>query len=167
MTTRELYMTKKSEVHTPEEVLEAFDNNIVIIFELAKERKPSDKYKLLSGIWELNPNALITEDCDLCVLNIQPIAHSQQILVINKGADKDMNEAILRHIHASGIVPSCYVSYREKKNGIKRCILQKFDYKTTVVKKMNLLVDYGNLLITIRHISEADHEAMKTNNSED
>lgn len=167
MTTRELYMTKKSEVHTPEEFLAAFDDNTVIVFELAKERKPSDKYQLLSGIWELNPNALITEDCELCVLNIQPTAHSKQILIINKDADKDMNEAILSHIYSSGVVPSCYVSYREKQNGIKRCILQKFDKKPTFVKKMNLLIDYGNLLVTVRHISEADHEAMKTSNTED
>lgn len=40
-------------------------------------------------------------------------------------------------------------------------IWQKFDYKTTVVKKMNLLVDYGNLLVTVRHLSQADHDAMK------
>ena len=167
MTTRELYMTKKSEVHTSEEFLREFDDNTVIVFELAKERKPSDKYQLLSGIWELNPNALITEDCELCVLNIQPTAHSKQILIINKDADKDMNEAILSHIYSSGVVPSCYVSYREKQNGIKRCILQKFDKKPTFVKKMNLLIDYGNLLVTVRHISEADHEAMKTSNTED
>ena len=161
MTTRELYMTKKSEVHTPEEFLREFDDHTVIVFELAKERKPSDKYQLLSSIWKINQNALITEDCDLCVLNIQPTAHSKQILIINKGADKDMNEAVLSHIYSSGVVPSCYVSYREKQNGIKRCILQKFDYKTTVVKKMNLLVDYGNLLVTVRHLSQADHDAMK------
>ena len=65
MITRELYMTKKSEVHTPEEFLAAFDNNTVIVFELSKEREPSDKRKLLSGIWEINPDALITEACDL------------------------------------------------------------------------------------------------------
>ena len=158
MTNRELYMAKKAEVHTPEEFLEAFDDNTVIVFELAKERKPSDKYQLLSSIWKINQNALITEACDLCVLNIEPTAQRKQILIINKGADKDMNEAVLSHIYSSGVVPSCYVSYREKQNGIKRCILQKFDYKTTVVKKMNLLVDYGNLLVTVRHLSQADHE---------
>lgn len=166
MTTRQLYMTKKSEVHTPEEFLREFDNNnTVIVFELSKEREPSDKYQLLSGIWELNPNALITEVCDLCVLNIQPTAHRKQILVINKGADKDMNEAVLSHIYSSGVVPSCYVSYREKKNGIKRCILEKMEPSRPIVMKMNLLLDGGNLLITIRHISKADHE--KKENSED
>ena len=52
--------------------------------------------------------------------------------------------------------------YMEKKNGVKRCILQKFDYKTTLlIKKMNLLVDYGNLLVTVRHLSQANHDATK------
>ena len=165
MTTRELYMTKKSEVHTPEEFLREFDDHTVIVFELAKERKPSDKYQLLSGIWKINPNALITEDCDLCVLNIQPTAHSKQILIINKGADKDMNEAVLSHIYSSGVVPSCYVSYREKQNGIKRCILEKMEPSRPIVMKMNLLIDGGNLLITIRHISRKDHE--KKENAEE
>jgi hypothetical protein len=40
-------------------------------------------------------------------------------------------------------------------------------HKTTVVKKMNLLVDYGNLLVTVRIFSSADHDAMKNNNMED
>lgn len=166
MTTRELYMEKKSEVHTPEEFLRAFDNNTVIVFELAKERKPSDKLKLLSGIWEINPNALITENCDLCVLNIEQTAHRKPILIINKGADKDMNEAVLSHIYSSGVVPSCYVSYREKQNGIKRCIFEKMEPSRPIVQKINLLVDGNHLLITVRHISKADHEAMNNNNLE-
>ena len=62
-------------------------------------------------------------------------------------------------MYKSGVVPCCYVTFKEKKHDIKRCILQRFDYKTTVVKKMNLLVDYGNLLVTVRHLSQADHEA--------
>ena len=95
MTTRELYMTKKSEVHTPEEFLEAFDNNAVIVFELAKEREPSDKYKLLSGIWDINPDALISEDCDLCVMSVEPTAHTKQTLVIDKGGDKDSGNCLL------------------------------------------------------------------------
>jgi hypothetical protein len=152
-------MEKRKEVHTPEEFLAAFDNNnTVLVFELAKERNPSDKYKLLSGIWEINPKALITEDCDLCVLNIEPTAYRKQILVINKDADKDMDKALLSQMYASGVVPYCYVSYREKKNGIKRCILEKMEPTRPIVMKMNLLIDGGNLLITIRHISKEDHE---------
>jgi len=156
-TNRQLYMEKRKEVHAPEEFLAAFEDNTVIVLELAKEREPSDKkYKLLSGIWEINQNALITEACDLCVMNTEPTAHRKQILVIDKGGNKDTSNRILDLMYKSGVVP-CHVTFKEKKNGIKRCILQKFDYKSTVVKKMNLIIDGGNLLITVRNLSSSDH----------
>lgn len=158
---RKIYMEKKNIVHTSEEILAAFEDNTAIVFELKKERNPSDKRNLFAGIWEINPEALISEDCDLCVMSIEPTAHDKQILVIDKGGDKDTGNRILDMMYKSGVVPCCYVTFKEKKNGIKRCILQKFDNKTTVVKKMNLLVDYGNLLVTIRHLSQADHDTMK------
>lgn len=107
---------------------------------------------------------MISEDCDLCVMSTEPSAHRKQIFVIDKGGDKDTGNRILDLMYKSG-VPCCYVTFKEKKNGIKRCILQKFDNKTTVVKKMNLLIYCDNLLVTVRHISQADHDAMK-NNSE-
>ena len=161
MTNRQLYMSKRKEVHAPEEFLAAFEDNTAIVFELKKERNPSDKRNLFAGIWEINPDALITEECDLCVMNIEPIAHRKQILVIDKGGDKDTGNRILDMMYKSGVVTCCHVTFKKKKNGIKCCILQKFDYKTTVVKKMNLLVDYGNLLVTVRHLSQADHDEMK------
>ena len=166
MTNKQLYMEKRKEVHTPEEFLAAFEDNTAIVFELKKERNPSDKRNLFAGIWEINPDALITEECDLCVMNIEPIAHRKQILVIDKG-DKDTGNRILDLMYKSGVVPCCYVSYKEKKHGIKRCILQKFDNKATVVKKMNLLVDYGNLLVTVRNLSSSDHDTVKNHNTED
>ena len=55
--------------------------------------------------------------------------------------------------------------YMKKKNGVKHCILQEFDNKTKVAKKMNLLVDGNDLLVTVRHLSQADHE--KKENSEE
>ena len=166
MTNRELYMEKKKEVHTPEEFLEAFGGNTAIVFELKKERNPSDKRNLFAGIWEINPEALISEDCDLCVMSgLEPTAHRKQILVIDKG-DKDTGNRILDLMYKSG-VPYCYVTFKETKNGIKRCILQKFDYKTTVLKKMNLIIDGGHLLVTVRNLSSSDHDTMKNNNTED
>ena len=161
MTNHKLYMEKKKEAHTPEEFLAAFEDNTAIVFELSKERAISDKRNLFEGIWEINPEALIFENCDLCVMSPEPTAHRKQILVIDKGGDKETGNRILELMYNSGVVPCCYVTFKGKKNGIKRCILQKFDYKTTVVKKMNLLVDYGNLLVTVRHLSQADHDAMK------
>ena len=161
MTNIQLYMEKRKEVHAPEEFLAAFEDNTAIVFELSKERAISDKRNLFEGIWEINPEALIFENCDLCVMSPEPTAHRKQILVIDKGGDKETGNRILDLMYNSGVVPCCYVTFKGKKNGIKRCILQKFDYKTTVVKKMNLLVDYGNLLVTVRHLSQADHDAMK------
>ena len=165
MTNRQLYMEKRKEVHTPEEFLAAFEDNTAIVFELSKERAISDKRKLLSGIWDINSDALISEDCDLCVMSPEPIAHRRQILVIDKGGDKDTGNRILDLMYKSGVVPCCYVGYKEKKNGIKRCILQKFDYKSTVLKKMNLIIDGGHLLVTVRNLSQADHDAMKEEES--
>ena len=161
MTERKIYMEKKDIVHTPEEILAAFENSTAIVFELSRERTPSAKSNLLGGIWQVNPEAIITE-ADLCVMSVEATAHRKQILVIDKGGDKDTGNRILDLMYKSGVVPCCHVSFKEKKNGIKRCILQKFDYKTTVVKKMNLIVDYGNLLVTVRHLSQADHEAKET-----
>lgn len=158
MNNLKFFREKKSEVHTPEEFLAAFEDSVVIVFELAKERKPADKINLFTGIWEINPEAIITEDCDLCVMSVEATAHRKQILVIDKGGDKDTGNRILDLMYKSGVVPYCYVTFKEKKNGIKRCILQKLDNKTTVVKKMNLLADYGNLLVTVRNLSQADHK---------
>ena len=157
---RKIYMEKKDIVHTSEEILAAFEDNTAIVFELSRERAPSAKSILFGGIWQINPEAIITE-ADLCVMSVESTAHRKQILIIDKGGDKDTGNRILDMMYKSGVVPFCYVTFKEKKYGIKRCILQRFDYKTTVVKKMNLLVDYGNLLVTVRHLSQADHDTRK------
>ena len=160
---RKIYMEKKNIVHTHKEILAAFEDNTAIVFELSRERMPSAKLNLFGGIWQINPEAIITE-ADLCVMSVEATAHRKQILVIDKGGDKDTGNRILDLMYKSGVAPSCYVTFKEKKSGIKRCILQKFDYKTTVVKKMNLLIDGNDLLVTVRHLSQADHE--KKENSE-
>ena len=157
---RKSYMEKKDIRYTPEEILAAFEDNTAVVFELSREIAPFAKANLFGGIWIINPEAIITE-ADLCVMNTEPTAHRKQILVIDKGGDKNTGNRILDMMYKSGVVTCCHVTFKKKKNGIKCCILQKFDYKTTVVKKMNLLVDYGNLLVTVRHLSQADHDAMK------
>ena len=157
---RKIYIEKKDIVHTPEEILAAFEDNTAIVFELSRKRTPSAKSNLFGGIWQINPEAIITE-ADLCVMSVEATAHRKQILVIDKGGNKDTGNRILDLMYKSGVAPSCYVTFKEKKNDIKRCILQKFDYKTTVVKKMNLLVDGNDLLVTVRHLSQADHDTRK------
>ena len=157
---RKIYMVKKNEVHTHEEILTAFEDNTAIVFELSRERTPSARSNLFGGIWQINPEVIITE-ADLCVMSVEATAHRKQILVIDKGGDKDTGNRILDLMYKSGVVPSCYVSFKEKKYEIKRCILQRFNNKTTVVKKMNLLVDGNDLLVTVRHLSQADHDTRK------
>ena len=157
---RKIYMEKKNEVHTPEEILAAFEDNTAIVFELSRERAPFAKSNLFGGIWQINPEAIITE-ADLCVMSVESTAHRKQILIIDKGGDKKTGNRILNLMYKSGVVPFCYVTFKEKKNGNKRCILQAFNSETMVVKKMNLLVDYGNLLVTIRYLSQADHNTRK------
>ena len=157
---RKIYMEKKNIVHTPEEILAAFEDNTAVVFELSRERAPSAKSILFGGIWQINPEAIITE-ADLCVMSVEATAHRKQILVIDKGGDKDTGNRILDLMYKSGVVPSCYVTFKEKKNDIKRCILQKFDHKTTVVNKINLLVDGNDLLVTVRHLGQADHDTRK------
>jgi hypothetical protein len=157
---RMIYMEKKNIVHTPEEILAAFEDNTAVVFELSRERAPSAKSILFGGIWQINPEAIITE-ADLCVMSVESTAHRKQILVIDKGGDKDTGNRILDMMYKSGVVTCCYVTFKEKKHGIKRCILQKFDNKIIVVKKMNLLVDGNDLLVTVRHLSQADREAKK------
>ena len=38
---RKIYMEKKDIVHTPKEILAAFEENTAIVFELSRERTPS------------------------------------------------------------------------------------------------------------------------------
>lgn len=157
MTNRQLYTEKKNEVHTPDEILAAFEDNMAICFRISRFGTPSTKANLLGGIWQINPDAIITE-ADLCVMSTEPTLERKQFLLIDKGGDKTSGNKILDLMFNTGVIPACYVSFKEKKNGIKRCILQKFDYKTTVVKKMNLLVDGNDLLVTVRHLSKADYD---------
>ena len=51
MNNRQLYMEKRKEVHTPEEILAAFEDNTAIVFELSRERTPSAKSNLFGSIW--------------------------------------------------------------------------------------------------------------------
>ena len=157
---RKIYIEKKSEVHTPEEILNAFDNNTVICFRISRFGNPSTKANLFGGVWQVNPEAIITE-ADLCVMSTEPTVERKQFLLIDKGGDKTSGNKILDLMFNTGVIPTCYVSFKEKKNGIKRCILQEFNSKTKVVKKMNLLIDGNDLLVTVRHLSQADHDTRK------
>ena len=110
---RKIYMEQKNIVHTPEKILAAFEDNTAIVFELSRERAPFAKSNLFGGIWQINPEAIIAE-ADLCVMNVAPTAHRKQILIIDKGGDKDTGNRILDMMYKSGVVPFCYVTFKEK-----------------------------------------------------
>ena len=158
MTTRELYMTKKSEVHTAAEVLAAFEDSAVFVFALSEDRTVFSKTNLLGGIWMINSDAIIKE-ADLCVMSVEPTAHRKQFLVIDKNGNEETHNRILDLIEKSGVVPCCYVAFKEKKKGIKRCFLNRFEKTTALLKKMNLLFDGEDWLVTVRHFSKADRKA--------
>ena len=146
---RKIYMEKKKIVHIHEEILTAFENSYSICFELSSERTPSSKSNLFGGIWQINPEAIITE-ADLCVMSTDPTVYRKQFLVIDNKGDDDSIGKILGLMSESGVVASCYVAFKDKKEGIKRCVLEKFDGKAKIIKKINLLNDDGKLLLTVR-----------------
>lgn len=66
-------MEKKDIVHMPEEILAAYEDNTAIVVELSQKRTSSAKPNLLGGIWQINPEVIITE-ADLCVMSTEPSA---------------------------------------------------------------------------------------------
>ena len=155
---RKIYIAKNAEVHTTAEVLSAFEDSAVFVFALSEDRTVFSKTHLLGGIWMINPDTIITE-ADLCVMSVEPTAHRKQFLVIDKNGNEETRNRILDLIEKSGVVPCCYVAFKEKKNGIKRCFLKRFDKTNALLKKMNLLFDGEDWLVTVRHFSKADRKA--------
>ena len=160
---RKIYMEKKDIVHTSKEILAAFEDNTAIVFGLGDNKKPLDRSNLMGGIWKINPEAIIQE-VDLCVFSVESTAQRRQLLIIDKGGNSTTGNQILKLMHGSGVVPCCYVSYKDRKHGIKKCITQMFDHKIRAIKKMNLLIDGSDLLVTVRYLSEEDQT--KKENSE-
>jgi len=118
----------------------------------------------------LNPDAIITE-ADLCVISTESTVMRDQFLLINKNGTKDTTNEIARLIEESGIIPSVYCFFSEKKAGSKGCYRRVLgDDKPSIVKKGNLLIDGEKLLLTVRAQTKADREAIqaeKTKNKGD
>ena len=161
---RKIYMEGRNKKHSVEEILTAFEDSYSICFELGDNRTPSTKIKLLTGVWTINPDAIVTET-DLCVLSAESTVQRKQMLLIDKNGDIDTINKILDLMYESEAISNCYVTYKEKEYGTKIGVLQKFNRKPKIIKKMNLLVDGENLLLTVRFLSRADHE--KKENSEE
>lgn len=158
-----LYREKKNEIHTPKEIKEAFDTSFAMCFEVDRGSAESihTKRKLFGDIWTLNPDAIITE-ADLCVMSTESTVLRDQFLLINKNGTNNITNEIAKLIEESGIIPSLYCFFSEKKAGIKGCYRRVFgDDKPSIVKKGNLLIDGDKLLLTARHMTKADREKLK------
>lgn len=157
------YREKKNAIYTPEEIKAAFDASFAMCFETDRGSAESihTKRKLFGDIWTLNPDAIITE-ADLCVMSTESTVMRDQSLLINKNGTNDTTNEIAKLIEKSGIIPSVYCFFSEKRAGIKGCYRRVFgDDKPSIVKKGNLLIDGDKLLVTVRVQTKADREAIK------
>lgn len=146
----QLYKEKKAEVHTHEEIKEAFDGNFAICFGFNEKRQISSKMTLFTKIWLQNPDAIITE-CDLCELTIEPKAYHNNYLIINKNGSRDASGAIAKLIGESGVVTSAYCFFSEKQAGVKSCYELTFEnQERSPTYSANILSDGKHLLITAR-----------------
>ncbi len=157
------YREKKNAMHTPEEIKEAFDLSFAMCFDVDRGSAENihTKRKLFGDIWTVNPDAIIAE-ADLCVMNTEPTVMRDQYLFINKNGTKDSSNEIAKLIEASGIIPSAYCFFSEKRAGIKGCYRRVFGVdKPSIVKKGNLLIDGDKLLVTVRVQTQADRKAIQ------
>lgn len=158
---RSIYQKKREEVHTPEEILQAFDNSFCACFALAEDCEPGAKARLFGMIWDIHPEAIIVE-ADLFVVQSEPVAARDQYLVISKNSTKESNALLAQCIEESGVITSAWYIRRRKQGDIKTCYHHVLGSdKPAVLHKANLLLDGANLLLTVRHLSSADHVRMK------
>ena len=159
---RAIFRQKKDEVHTHEEILQAFDSSFCACFALTEDRAPGARMQLFSKIWEINPDAIITE-ADLFVVQSDPVAAMGQYLVIGKNGTKETNALLAQCLEESGVITSPWYIQSKKQGGIKTCYQYVLESdKPAVVHKANLLIDEDNLLLTVRHLSSNDHVRMRT-----
>ncbi len=65
-------------------------------------------------------------------------------------------------LEESGVITSPWYIRSKKQGGIKTCFRYVLGSdKPAVVHKANLLIDGDNLLLSVRHLSSADHARMK------
>lgn len=159
---RAIFRQKKDEVHSHEEIIQAFDSSFCACFALSEDCAPGARMQLFGKIWEINPDTIITE-ADLFVVQSDPVATMGQYLVIGKNGTKETNALLAQCLEESGVITSPWYIRSKKHGAIKTSY--RFDLgsdKPAVVHKANLLIDGGNLLLSVRHLSSADHSRMKT-----
>lgn len=157
-----IFRQKKDKVHTPEEILHFFDSSFCACFALSEDRTPGARMQLFGKIWDINPDAIITE-ADLFVVQSDPVAAADQYLVIGKNGTKETNALLAQCLEESGFITSPWYIQSKKQGGIKTCYQYVLGSdKPAVVHKANLLIDGDNLLLTVRHLSSNDHVRMRT-----
>ena len=158
---RAIFRHKKDEVHTHEEILQAFDSSFCACFALSEDCAPGARMQLFGKIWEINPNAIITE-ADLFAVQSDPVAAANQYLVISKNGTKETNALLARCLEESGIITSPWYIQSKKHGGIKTCYRFASEMQQkAVVHKANLLIDGNDLLLSVPHLSSADHARVK------
>lgn len=162
---RAIFRHKKDEVHTHEEILQAFDRSFCACFALREDCTPGARMQLFGKIWEINPNAIITE-ADLFVVQSDPVAAMDQYLVIGKNGTKETNALLAQCLEESGFITSPWYVQSKKQGGIKTCYRYVLGSdKPAVVHKANLLIDGDDLLLSVRHLSTADYARLKAEES--
>ena len=158
---RAIFKEKMAEVHTSNEIKLAFEESFAVCFALTEDHTPGARMQLFGKIWEINPDAIITE-ADLFVVQSDPVAVRKQYLLISKNGTPESNALLAQCLEESGVITSPWYIQIKKQGGIKTCY--RFASETqqkAVVHKANLLIDGDNLLLTVRHLSSADHAQMK------
>ena len=157
---RAIFKEKMAEKHTAEEITLAFEDSFAVCFALVEDHTPGARMQLFSQIWEINPDTIITE-ADLFVVQSDPVAAMDQYLVISKNGTKESNARLAQCLEESGFITSPWYIKSEKHGGIKTCYRYVLGSdKPAIVHKANLLIDGNNLLLSVRHLSTADHAQM-------
>lgn len=150
---RSIFRQKKNEVHSPEEILQAFDSSFSACFSLTEDRTPGARMQLFGKIWDINPDAIIVE-ADLFVVQSDPVAAKNQYLVISKDGTRESNALLAQCLEESGVITSPWYIRSQKQDGIKTCYRYVLGSdKPAVLHKANLLIDGDDLLLTVRHFS--------------
>ena len=141
------YREKMNEVHTQEEILQAFDTGFALCFEVAS-RAPA-KQRLIADLCKISPDIIVTT-ADVCVFSTESSIKRDQILLIYNG-DKETSDKLIAALEKSTVVSDYFLVFSAKKNGVKGCIRAIVgESKPSVVKQINLLADGNRLLATVR-----------------
>lgn len=117
--------------------------------------------RLFGKIWDINPDAIITE-ADFFLVQSDPVATKDQHLVIYKNGTQESKALLAQCLEESKVITSPWYIQSKKHGGIKTCYRYVMGSdKPAILHKANLLTDRDDLLLTLRHLSSADHARMK------